>query len=65
MPSVYNFPSLLRWREGAVQKERIENAIRKALNNHPVFASRVDWRGRQYGGIPNDVLHGQYHDIGD
>lgn len=63
MPSVYNFPSLLRWREGAVQKKRIENAIRKALNNHPVFASRVDWRGRQYGGIPKDVLHGQYHDI--
>ena len=63
MPSVYNFPSLLRWRGGAIQKERIENAIRKALNNHPVFASRVDWRGRQNGGIPKDVLHGQYHDI--
>ncbi len=63
MPSVYNFPSLLRWRGGAVQKERIENAIRKALNNHPVFASRVDWRGQQNGGIPKDVLHGQYHDI--
>lgn len=62
-PKVYRFPSVLRWRGGAVQRERIENAFRTALSNHPVFASRVNWQGRQYSGTPKDILHGQYYDV--
>ena len=54
---------MLRWRGGAAQKERIENAFRSALKNHPVFASCVDWRGRQYQAEQIDILHGQYHDV--
>lgn len=63
LPRVYCFPSVLRWRGGAAQKERIENAFRSALRNHPVFASCVDWRGRQYQAEQIDILHGQYHDV--
>ena len=63
LPRVYCFPSVLRWRGGAAQKERIENAFRSALRNHPVFASCVDWRGRQYQTEQIDILHGQYHDV--
>lgn len=62
-PKVYRFPSVLRWRGGAVQRERIENAFRTALSNHPVFASCVNWQGRQYSGTQKDILHGQYYDV--
>ena len=63
LPRVYSFPSVLCWRGGAKEKDRIEKAIRAALANHPVLASRVDWRGRQYAALLKDILHGQYHDI--
>ena len=63
IPSVYRFPVVLRWRGGAGKKQQIENALRTALINHPVFASRVDWRGRQYQAEQIDILHGQYHDV--
>lgn len=63
LPRVYSFPSVMRWREGADQRDRIENALRTALANHPVLASRVDWRGRQYMAEPKDILHGQYYDL--
>ena len=63
LPRVYSFPSVMRWREGADQRDRIENALRTALANHPVLASRVDWRGRQYLAEPKDILHGQYYDL--
>lgn len=63
VPSVYRFPVVLRWRGGAGKKQQIENALRTALINHPVFASRVNWCGRQYSELPKDIMHGQYHDI--
>lgn len=63
LPRVYSFPSVMRWREGADQRDRIENALRTALTNHPVLASRVDWRGRQYMAESKDILHGQYYDL--
>ena len=62
-PDVYRFLAVLRWHGGAAQKEKAENALRTTLANHPVFASRVDSRGRQYMAEPEDILHGQYHDI--
>lgn len=62
-PGVYRFPVVLCWRGGAEQKEQITNAFRSVLRTHPVFASRVDWRGRQYRVEQIDILHGQYHDV--
>ena len=53
----------MRWRKGADQRDRIENALRTALANHPVLASRVDWRGRQYAAPLKNILHGQYYDL--
>ena len=63
MPGVYSFPFAYIWRGGAKEKDRIEQAVRTALANHPVFASRVDGRGRQYAAPLKDILHGPYHDI--
>ena len=63
MPSIYRFPFTYRWAGGAKEKERIEQAIRAALMNHPVFQMKVDWRGRQYVSPLDDILHGPYHDI--
>ena len=63
MPGIYTFPISFRWRGGACEKERIEQAIRVALANHPVFSMRVDWQGRQYTALTKDILHGRYHDI--
>ena len=61
MPGVYRFPVVLRWKNGAKEKDRIENAIRLALENHPVFAMQVDWKGMHYPSKRKDILHGKYH----
>lgn len=63
MPMVYRFPVVLRWKGGAKDKDRIEQAIRRALENHPVFASRVDCRGRQYAAELKDIFCGQFHGV--
>lgn len=63
MPSVYRFPVLLRWKDGAEEKDRIENVIRRALENHPVFSMQIDWKGRHYASEQKDILHGEYHDV--
>lgn len=62
-PGIYCFPFVLRWREGACQRERIENVLRMVLENHPVFSSQIDRCGKQYAVKPKDILHGQYYDI--
>lgn len=63
MPSVYRFSVLLRWKDGAEEKDRIENVIRRALENHPVFSMQIDWKGRHYASEQKDILHGEYHDV--
>ena len=63
MPGVYRFPYEYRWVKGAKEKECIEQAIRIALANHPVFAMRVDRKGMHYASEIKDILHGAYHDI--
>ena len=60
MPGVYRFPITFLWREGAKEKDRIVNAIRTALANHPVFSMSVDWRGRHYPSSLEDILNGPY-----
>lgn len=62
-PRVYLFPVTFRWRDGANQKARVENAFRAALANHPVFSTRVDWNGQQYAIENKDILHGQFYDV--
>lgn len=59
-PSVYRFPMRFVWIGGANEKERIEQAIRKAVHNHPVFAMNVDRKGRHYACMDKDFLHGPY-----
>lgn len=61
MPGVYRFPITLRWKNGAKEKDRIEKAIRLALENHPVFSMQVDWKGQHYSSKRKDILHGKYH----
>ena len=61
MPGVYRFPITLRWKNGAKEKNRIEQAIRLALENHPVFSMQVDWKGQHYSSKHKDILHGKYH----
>lgn len=63
LPGVYRFPSILRWKGGAKEKDRIAHAIRMALANHPVFAMRVDRNGMHSASEVKDVLSGKYHSI--
>lgn len=63
LPMVYRFPLACRWRNGAKEKARIEQAIRIALANHPAFQMRVDGRGNHYPSSLKDILHGPYHDF--
>lgn len=61
MPVVYRFPITLRWKNGAKEKDRIEKAIRLALEHHQVFSMQVDWRRKHYPSKLKDILHGKYH----
>lgn len=63
LPGVYRFPSILRWKGGAKEKDRIERAVYSALENHPVFAMRVDRNGVHSASEVKDVLSGKYHSI--
>lgn len=63
MPGVYRFPVTLRWRGGAKERARIEQAFRLALVNHSVFSMQVDRKGMHYASQLKDVLHGRYHKI--
>lgn len=63
MPMVYRFPLACKWRNGAKEKARIEQAIRIALANHPAFRMRVDGHGNHYPSSLKDILHGPYHDF--
>lgn len=61
MPGIYRFPAVLRWKDGAKEKNRVEKAIRMALANHPVFSMQVDWKGMHYASKLKDILLGKYH----
>lgn len=63
LPMVYRFPLACRWRNGAKEKARIEQALRIALANHPAFQMRVDGHGNHYPSSLKDILHGPYHDF--
>ena len=62
-PSIYRFCATLRWKNGAKEKDRIEQAIRNALMNHPVFSMHVDWKGMHYATDLKDILQGKYHNF--
>ena len=63
MPDVYSFPFTFCWHGAAKHKQQVEDAIRQAIANHPVFEMKTDWRGQHYPAPLRDNLHGQYHDI--
>ena len=63
LPMVYRFPLACRWRNGAKEKARIEQAIRIALANHPAFQMRVEGHGNHNPSSLKDILHGPYHDF--
>lgn len=63
MPRVYWFEMKWRWPNGASQEERLRQAVRSAIDNHPILRSRIDRHGMQRDSQLVDVLHGQYHDV--
>lgn len=63
MPHGYRFPMTFIWKNGAAEKERIEQAIRTALMSHPVFSMRINRDGTHYAAPLKDILHGRYHDV--
>ena len=63
MPGVYHFPITYRWVNGAKEKERIEQSIRSALANHPVFQMCTDRHGLHYAKPLDDIFHGPFHDV--
>jgi hypothetical protein len=60
MPGVYLFPLKFVWKNGAKEKERIVQAVEKAIQNHPVFIMRVDRNGMHYADQNTDWLQGPY-----
>ena len=61
MPHIYMFSCSARVKGGARETNRWQKAVEKALRSHPIFSSRVDWKGRQYAVQKKDVLCGPYH----
>ena len=63
MPRLYRFSATFVVKGGAVEKEKIQNAIRTALSAHEVFCMHIDKHGKQYKAENKDILHGRYHDF--
>lgn len=63
MPRVYWFEMKWRWPNGAAQEDRLCDAVRAAMDNHPIFRARIDRHGMQREGQLDDVLHGPFHDV--
>lgn len=63
MPRIYRGTATLRFPHRAGDKERVEQALRAAVANHPVFRMRTDRHGNHYDAPLPDPLHGRYHDL--
>lgn len=61
--NVYTFASKARVKNETGRAERITEALKTALGNHPVFSMRVDDKGMQYYQPADDILHGQFHSV--
>ena len=61
--NVYTFASKARVKNEEERAERITEALKTALGNHPVFSMRVDDKGMQYYHPADDILHGQFHSV--
>lgn len=46
-----------------IEKGMAEDVFRKVLENHPVFCSNINWRGRQYAIKVRDIFRGKYHEF--
>lgn len=60
---VYWFEMKWRWPNGASHEERLFQAVRTAMDNHPILRARIDRHGMQLDSQSDDVLHGPYHDV--
>lgn len=62
-PSIYMLGMSMRIVGGANKKDLWHHAFESALLNHPVFQTKIDWRGRQYQASSRNILEGKYHRI--
>lgn len=61
MPWTYFFQ--LKIRTKAISFEQAQAIVYQILGNHPVFRSRIDWRGRQYAGKSTVRFSSPYYKI--
>lgn len=61
MPKIYTFT--IDFRVKGVSKQDALAAIKMGFENHPVFRTRVDCRGRQYYKPETNVLKGSFHSV--
>lgn len=62
-PDVYTYCLRVRVGKSNVDAERMRQAIRAALMNHPIFRMVVDEQGMQYFDANADPMHGQYSNM--
>lgn len=62
-PDIYYFDSILRIQRADADPERLQNAFRTAIKNHPVFSMVVDAEGKQSYQPADDILNGQFHAV--
>ena len=63
MPKVYTFGCCLRCPGETPNIDRIRQAFRTAIANHPVFNMQADWCGRHFPSPQKDILYGRFHDF--
>lgn len=62
MPNIYTI-FCLRARVKGIEQKRAVAIARQVIEVHPVFATRIDCRGRQYSKQNANVFRGPYHNI--
>ncbi|MBQ9339544.1 MAG: hypothetical protein IJS13_04335 [Paludibacteraceae bacterium] len=62
-PHIYNFDFTLRVKNATADIEKLKQAFRTALSNHPVLSMVIDADGKQSYMPTEDILHGQFHSI--
>lgn len=63
LPDIYRDKVSLTFDASTIDVSRLQDAVEKAMHNHPVFSTIITDQGEQYFQPSDDILKGQFHAI--
>lgn len=63
IPEIYRDKIALIFDTSTIDVARLQNAVEKALRNHPVFSMQITKQGKQYYLHSDNILQGQFHSV--